>query len=410
MMIARTSCIACLTVALLTAAANAEQATWMTDYQAALAVSKKTGKPVVTNFTGSDWCGWCIKLKKEVFNKPEFAKWADQNVVLLEIDLPRKKQLPADLQQQNRALVNQYGIRGFPTVLVLNGDGSVVGRTGYLRGGPEKWIANAQAIVDNAKPKVAAIEASLTDALAKAKKDGRALVVMYEPSGDEAFAAEAKKLLSQGAVVELAEHCLSIAHVVADGDNASDAEQVAAAKAMAEQLGAATDKAQLWVVDPTGGGDNAPKMLAQWAGVPSAANLTKGIEDKLPKLTYDGGWIDNYDRARMIARTHDKPMLISFVGSDWSDASKDLHTNVYQTKTFKDFAKDKLVLMKVDFLRDTQQPTALRNQNKALLIEHKVTGFPTLVVLNSKALRVGYTMYEGDAKEMVEKLGALIKS
>src|ERR1041384_4506447 len=74
---------------------------WLTDVIKANELSQKTKKPIFAFFTGSDWCGWCIKLQKEVFAKEEFIKWAKENVVLLELDFPRMKQLPPELVQQN---------------------------------------------------------------------------------------------------------------------------------------------------------------------------------------------------------------------------------------------------------------------------------------------------------------------
>ena len=64
---------------------------WGTDATTALAQAKKEKKLVVMNFTGSDWCGWCIKLKKEVFDTKEFAEYAGKNLVLVELDFPRAK-------------------------------------------------------------------------------------------------------------------------------------------------------------------------------------------------------------------------------------------------------------------------------------------------------------------------------
>ena len=64
---------------------------WYVNVQKANVESAKTGKPILANFTGSDWCGWCMKLRREVFDTPEFQEWAKKNVVLLELDYPRKK-------------------------------------------------------------------------------------------------------------------------------------------------------------------------------------------------------------------------------------------------------------------------------------------------------------------------------
>ena len=118
--------------------------TWLTDWEKAKKLSKATGRPILADFTGSDWCGWCIKLKKEVFDTDEFKTWAKKNVILLELDYPRNKTLPDDLKKQNETLKTKYQIRGYPTVLFLDADEKILAKTGYVKGGPEAWIKDAE--------------------------------------------------------------------------------------------------------------------------------------------------------------------------------------------------------------------------------------------------------------------------
>jgi thiol:disulfide interchange protein len=93
---------------------------WLVNMDEAFALSEKTGKPIMANFTGSDWCGWCIRLTNDVFNKPEFKQWAEKNVVLLEVDFPRRKVLPDEIRQQNTSLQQAFNVVGYPTVWVFN--------------------------------------------------------------------------------------------------------------------------------------------------------------------------------------------------------------------------------------------------------------------------------------------------
>ncbi|MEZ4979168.1 MAG: thioredoxin family protein [Chitinophagales bacterium] len=122
--------------------------------------SKATGKPIMANFTGSDWCGWCIRLKNEVFSKKEFSEWAKENVVLLELDFPRSKVLPDELKQQNGSLQQFFGVSGYPTIWLFNMefDQSTnqfnierLGKTGYIAGGVKNWTSETQKIIANAK-------------------------------------------------------------------------------------------------------------------------------------------------------------------------------------------------------------------------------------------------------------------
>jgi protein disulfide-isomerase len=113
---------------------------WLTDVPKAQEQAKKENKLVLLDFTGSDWCGWCIKLKKEVFDTAEFKEYADKNLVLVELDFPRKKEQSDELKKANRELQKKYGIRGYPTIIVLDGNGEQVGKLGYMKGGPQPFI------------------------------------------------------------------------------------------------------------------------------------------------------------------------------------------------------------------------------------------------------------------------------
>jgi len=113
---------------------------WLVDMNKAYEESQKTGKPIMANFTGSDWCGWCIKLTNDVFSKPEFKKWAEKNVVLLELDFPRRKTLPDNIRQQNSSLQQTFKVTGYPTVWLFTVDKdkntdafqiNAIGKSGY---------------------------------------------------------------------------------------------------------------------------------------------------------------------------------------------------------------------------------------------------------------------------------------
>ena len=135
---------------------QAQELTWHTDVNKASELSIKTKKPLMLFFTGSDWCGWCIRLQKEVFKTPEFIKWANENVTLVELDFPRRKQLEPNLAAQNRNLEQMFAVRGYPTVWFVTPtlvDGKVsfkqLGSTGYVANGPQGWLPGANQILAN---------------------------------------------------------------------------------------------------------------------------------------------------------------------------------------------------------------------------------------------------------------------
>ncbi|CAN5618622.1 hypothetical protein BH18VER1_BH18VER1_12810 [soil metagenome] len=117
---------------------------WLTNYKQAQEEAKNQKKLLLLDFTGSDWCGWCIKLDREVFSQPAFKEYARKNVVLMEVDFPRMRQLSATQQGQNEQLAMDHGIQGFPTIVVLNSEGKKVGELGYTPGGPEAFIAELE--------------------------------------------------------------------------------------------------------------------------------------------------------------------------------------------------------------------------------------------------------------------------
>lgn len=119
----------------------AEKLDWMTDLPKAQAKAKAENKLVMMDFTGSDWCIWCKRLNKEIFSTQDFADYAAKNLVLVEVDFPRAKPQSYEQKKANQTLASKYNIQGYPTVIVLNGNGKKVGELGYLEGGPKAFIA-----------------------------------------------------------------------------------------------------------------------------------------------------------------------------------------------------------------------------------------------------------------------------
>lgn len=111
---------------------------WLDNYADALKTAKEENKKVLVDFTGSDWCGWCIKIDKDVFSKPGFRTYAKKNLVLVKVDFPERKKLSEAVQKQNNELQKKYGVEGFPTLVLLDSDGKEIGRkVGYVEGGPQ---------------------------------------------------------------------------------------------------------------------------------------------------------------------------------------------------------------------------------------------------------------------------------
>ncbi len=119
--------------------------TWHTNLEKAIKIAKKRNKPVFLQFSGSDWCKWCIRLNNEVLFTKAFADWAKDNIVLVNLDFPRSIPQTEEVKNYNNSLMAKYGVRGFPTVLLLDKNGKVVFQTGYQAGGPAKYIEHIKA-------------------------------------------------------------------------------------------------------------------------------------------------------------------------------------------------------------------------------------------------------------------------
>ena len=135
---------------------TATELVWLTNLEEAQKISKKSKKPILANFTGSDWCGWCHKLTAEVFNTPEFKEWSDKNVILLELDYPKRKEQTDAIKQQNAGLQQAFQIQGFPTIWVFNLDLdnatkkyniTQIGKTGYVKGGSKVFTDGIDAMI-----------------------------------------------------------------------------------------------------------------------------------------------------------------------------------------------------------------------------------------------------------------------
>ncbi len=166
-----------------------------TDLDEALKAAKSQSKPVLVDFSGSDWCVWCQKLDKEVLSTADFRKWASKNVVFCVLDFPRNQSLVSERQREkNKAAAQKYGVQGFPTVLLLGSGGKVLLRTGYREGGAAKYVEhleNALAFVKKLRKGLE--EAARLKGAARWKKLGE--LMDAAPSDDAASKAEIAELI-----------------------------------------------------------------------------------------------------------------------------------------------------------------------------------------------------------------------
>jgi protein disulfide-isomerase len=137
------SALATRTLAVDVAKEGAEPGKWTMDFDAAVKLAKEKNLPILINFTGSDWCGWCKLMDELVFAKKEWQEFAASNLVLVTIDFPNDKSIvPDKWTTRNEQLSEKWGIRGYPTYVLLDSEGATeIARLGASRNAtPESFI------------------------------------------------------------------------------------------------------------------------------------------------------------------------------------------------------------------------------------------------------------------------------
>lgn len=115
---------------------------WEEKLETALSKAQNENKYVLINFTGSDWCVWCQRLSNEVFSQKEFENFAKENLVLVKVDFPKNIEQSNETKLYNQQLLQQFGVEGFPTIFILDKNGNMRLRTGYLPGGAANYVSH----------------------------------------------------------------------------------------------------------------------------------------------------------------------------------------------------------------------------------------------------------------------------
>lgn len=168
---------------------------WLRDYEDAMAAAEQSGRPVLTIFTGSDWCPHCVTLEKKVLETDQFLAWAENRVVLLMIDLPQQGISQEERNARSRVCI-KYGVRTFPNTVLIAPDGSrIMGQSGYHGQAPEAWLAvldkHVPAPVLAEKPSQDSEDGKILSSLDKAVETARdsrrpMLLLVSRPSDSEA--------------------------------------------------------------------------------------------------------------------------------------------------------------------------------------------------------------------------------
>ena len=179
------------------APAGAADGLWTDDLAAAQAQAAADGRDILLDFTGSDWCRWCITLKQEVFDTPEFRAAATASFVLVEIDFPRRKVLAPEVKARNEALGEAFGVEGYPTIWLADAAGRPYAKTGYQPGGPVPYLAHLAELRQRRIVRDAALaEAATLTGIAQAQALDRALAALGDDLPMGPYAAEIERIVS----------------------------------------------------------------------------------------------------------------------------------------------------------------------------------------------------------------------
>jgi thioredoxin-related protein len=156
---------------------------WTSDFTAAKKQATESKKDLLIDFTGSDWCGWCIKLNEEVFSKDAFKAGVKDTLVLVELDYPKdKSKLTAETIQQNKELAEKYPISGYPSIILTDAEGKPYAATGYQEGGPEAYVKHLNELREK---KVVRDKSFASAAKSSGVEKAKALVAALEAMGLE---------------------------------------------------------------------------------------------------------------------------------------------------------------------------------------------------------------------------------
>jgi thioredoxin-related protein len=408
----KTLLIAALLLALVAPASfgAAKPVQWLPNMTAALAYAKKQNKPILAYFSGSDWDEWGKKLDKEVLKSDNFAKWANDNVILFQADFAANKK--QDLyKKQNEDLKTKYQVAVVPTFLLLDSDGEVIARAVYenlkllpneVVGQPKAAIAFLDNMVKNrgeSEPLVT--YGGLQQTVDNAKSHKLPVVLLVTRGEKDPMLIEADKLLHNQKFIRWVNINTSF-HAMkwpAATDKSVDA---ALFNGLATQFKFGNTPAQLLMFVP--GEENVRMRTSSWA-VMQLEPLMMNLQKNLPVIEYKGtDWLTDIRTARAIVAQQPKRLLFMYF-EDGTEYCQKFEKEILQTEEFTGWPFYHMVLVKLDFTKGVERPKLLDQQNEELANLYGVRGYPFVVLVNNKGQKVGEAKYQrGGPKPFVDEL------
>jgi thiol-disulfide isomerase/thioredoxin len=248
---------------------------WLTNYEEALAAAERTDRPVLVLFTGSDWCPHCKTLEDAVLSTDTFRSWANDKVVLLMIDLPQNGISQAVRSERSQVCI-KYGVRTFPSVLLLKSDGSkLAAQTGYTGQSAETWLTRFQEqmpapqVAKAADQSPGKVHESLDEAVETARGRKRPILLVVARPGDSKARSHSESLINDPEFESFARENFVVAKVAPRGETGSQSAQT-----LENLLGGAElppDSVELIVTD-----DGQTPLFSQ-SGTQPASRIVSGL-------------------------------------------------------------------------------------------------------------------------------------
>lgn len=400
-------------------AARQKSADWMDNFLTAQKKAQKEEKPMLLYFCSTDRDDFTKKLEEEVINTPFWVDWANQNLILVRVDfvLDTKRQ-PANIRAQAGDLKSRFNIAKVPTFIFLDPWGELLGRCGYdtaalrddePKGQPKKWLEYCQTVLASRPTKEKLVEQpDLESAVTSAKKTAIPVCILIHQTANNQVAARQKEtLITNQLFVRWINRNMGFVQA-AWPENVDQSPKAKYLRDFAAKWKFGPSPLQLIIWDPGGLGQN-KAMIPVSFDPTDCGPLIKRLEPLLPAIDYGGGWLDNWKVAQALAVQQQKDLLISFVSSDGSEFSKKMEDEIYSQPEFKNYAKNNLILLKIDFPfspdLQAKQSKDLKEQNNMLADMFGVRGYPTVVVRNPKGQKILDGKYmKGGAPVFVQEL------
>ncbi len=398
-----------------TSAAVSSKYKWITSMQQAELASKRSDKPILMYFCGSDWDDFTRELDEQVIEYDYFHEWAKDKVILMKVDFQAKGNQSKLLKKQNDELKQRFQITRVPTFVFVDVEGNVMGRATYehakLRKDEKKgvgyaWIKHAEAILEGKVPPedLNQIE-GIAAGVASAKETGLPLLMMIYNPKSQLYTEQVNKLLQVGKFVRFVNTSMTMTRVYLPEDDDKSAEAEATRAWLKERKIPTKQPLMLAMWDPEE--DKVTARLTSFSVVDPQPTIL-ALERALPKIEYKGEWITNARKARAIAAQSRRSMVIAFTGLSWCPHCQKLESEIFDTQTFKDYARYNLVLLRVDFPKEgstkakTDEEKAaeakgnvdkVKRDRDELADMYGVRGFPTVVVLNAASQKIATSGY-----------------